>query len=118
MLDQVLSLFSIHPDEDLDLMRDGQSLGEITTRALTELVPYLVRVKPDLLLVQGDTTTTMAASLAGFYERVPVGHIEAGLRTGDPDYPHSDEINLRITSVLTPHHIAPTQRARRKLPAA
>ena len=115
MLDQVLSLFSIHPDEDLDLMRDGQTLGEITTRALTELAPYLARVKPDLLLVQGDTTTTMAASLAGFYERVPVGHIEAGLRTGDPDYPYPEEINRRITSVLARHHFAPTESARRNL---
>ena len=115
MLDQVLSLFSIHPDEDLDLMRDGQSLAEITTRALTELVPYLARVKPDLMLVQGDTTTTMAASLAAFYARVPIGHIEAGLRTGDPDYPYPEEVNRRITSVLARHHFAPTERARRNL---
>jgi UDP-N-acetylglucosamine 2-epimerase (non-hydrolysing) len=115
MLDQVLSLFSIVPDQDLDLMREGQTLEEITTRALTELIPYFARVKPDLLLVQGDTTTTMAASLAAFYARVPVGHVEAGLRTGDPDYPYPEEVNRRITSVLARHHFAPTERARRNL---
>src|SRR2546426_2685911 len=111
MLDQVLSLFSIHPDVDLDLMRDGQSLAEITTRALTELEPYLARVKPDLLLVQGDTTTTMAASLAAFYARVPVGHIEAGLRTGGNHYPYPEEGNRRITTGIASHPFAPTQRA-------
>jgi UDP-N-acetylglucosamine 2-epimerase (non-hydrolysing) len=115
MLDQVLSLFTIVPQEDLDLMREGQTLDEITTRALTQLTSYLARVKPDLLLVQGDTTTTMAASLAAFYARVPVGHVEAGLRTGDPDYPFPEEINRRITSVLARIHFAPTERARRSL---
>ncbi len=115
MLDQVLSLFSIVPDQDLDLMREGQTLAEITTRALTELTAYLARVKPDLLLVQGDTTTTMAAALAAFYARVPVGHVEAGLRTGDPDYPFPEEVNRRITSVLARHHFAPTESARRNL---
>jgi UDP-N-acetylglucosamine 2-epimerase (non-hydrolysing) len=113
MLDQVLGLFSIVPDEDLDLMREGQTLEEITTRALTELSASLRRLKPDLLLVQGDTTTTMAASLAAFYARVPVGHVEAGLRTGDLDYPYPEEANRRITSVLARHHFAPTERARR-----
>jgi UDP-N-acetylglucosamine 2-epimerase (non-hydrolysing) len=117
MLDQVLGLFSIVPDEDLDLMREGQTLEEITTRALTELAAYLRRLKPNLLLVQGDTTTTMAASLAAFYARVPVGHVEAGLRTGDPDYPYPEEVNRRITSVLARHHFAPTERARRNLMA-
>ena len=115
MLDQVLALFSIRPDHDLDLMREGQTLTEITTRALTELGPYLAQEKPDLLLVQGDTTTTMAASLAAFYARVPVGHVEAGLRTGDPDYPFPEEVNRRITSVIARHHFAPTERARRNL---
>jgi len=115
MLDQVLGLFAIHPDHDLDLMREGQTLTQVTTRALTELEPYLARVKPDLLLVQGDTTTTMAASLAAFYARVPVGHVEAGLRTGDPDYPYPEEVNRRITSVVARHHFAPTERARRNL---
>ena len=115
MLDQVLALFSIRPDHDLDLMREGQTLTEITTRALTELGPYLAREKPDLLLVQGDTTTTMAASLAAFYARVPVAHVEAGLRTGDPDYPYPEEVNRRITTVIARQHFAPTERARRNL---
>ncbi len=115
MLDQVLGLFSIHPDKDLDLMREGQTLTRITTRALEELEPYLAQEKPDFLLVQGDTTTTMAASLAAFYARVPVGHVEAGLRTGDPDYPYPEEINRRITSVLARQHFAPTEGARRNL---
>jgi len=117
MLDQVLGLFSIRPDQDLDLMREGQTLTQITTRALTELEPYLAKAKPDFLLVQGDTTTTMAASLAAFYARVPVGHVEAGLRTGDPDYPWPEEVNRRITSVLARHHFAPTEGARRNLRA-
>jgi len=115
MLDQVLGLFAILPDEDLDLMRDGQTLEEVTTRALGEVGAYLRRSKPDLLLVQGDTTTTMAATLAAFYARVPVGHVEAGLRTGDTDYPYPEEANRRITSVLARHHFAPTERARMNL---
>jgi UDP-N-acetylglucosamine 2-epimerase (non-hydrolysing) len=115
MLDQVLNLFSIVPDQDLDLMREGQTLEEITTRALTQVGAFLVKVKPDFLLVQGDTTTTMAASLAAFYARIPVGHVEAGLRTGDPDYPFPEEANRRITSVIARHHFAPTERARSAL---
>lgn len=115
MLDQVLALFEIKPDHDLDLMREGQTLTEVTTRALTELAPYLEREKPDFLLVQGDTTTTMAASLAAFYARVPVLHVEAGLRTGDPYYPYPEEVNRRITTVIAAHHFAPTERARRNL---
>jgi len=115
MLDQVLALFEIHPDHDLDLMREGQTLTEVTTRALTELAPYLDREKPDFLLVQGDTTTTMAASLAAFYARVPVLHVEAGLRTGDPYYPYPEEVNRRITTVIAAHHFAPTESARRNL---
>jgi len=117
MLDQVLALFSIVPDEDLDLMREGQTLEEVTTRALTDLSVSINRLEPDLLLVQGDTTTTMAATLAAFYARVPVGHVEAGLRTGDLDYPYPEEANRRITSVLARHHFAPTERARRNLVA-
>jgi len=117
MLDQVLRLFSIRPDHDLDLMREGQTLTQITAGALTLLEPYLRETKPDLLLVQGDTTTTMAASLAAFYARVPVAHVEAGLRTGDPNYPWPEEINRRVTSVIATHHFAPTERARRNLSA-
>ncbi len=115
MLDQVLGLFEIHPDHDLDLMREGQTLTEITTRALSELEPYFERERPDLLLVQGDTTTTMAASLAAFYARVPVAHVEAGLRTGDNEYPYPEEVNRRITTVIAAHHFAPTERARQNL---
>jgi UDP-N-acetylglucosamine 2-epimerase (non-hydrolysing) len=115
MLDQVLGLFGIRPDQDLDLMREGQTLTEITTRALALLDPYLAEIKPDLLLVQGDTTTTMAASLAAFHRRIPVGHVEAGLRTGDNDYPYPEEVNRRITSVIAARHFAPTPRARDNL---
>lgn len=115
MLDQVLGLFEIHPDHDLDLMREGQTLTEITTRALSELGPYFERERPDLLLVQGDTTTTMAASLAAFYARVRVAHVEAGLRTGDNEYPYPEEVNRRITTVIAAHHFAPTERARQNL---
>jgi len=115
MLDQVLDLFGIKPDRDLHLMREGQTLTEITTRALTELGPYLEQEKPDFLLVQGDPTTTMAASLAAFYARVPVGHVEAGLRTRDNNYPYPEEVNRRITSVIATHHFAPTERARQNL---
>jgi len=111
MLDQVLSLFEIRPDHDLDLMRDGQTLTEITTRALALLDPYLAEAKPDLLLVQGDTTTTMAASVAAFYRRIRVGHVEAGLRTGDNGYPYPEEVNRRITTVIASHHFAPTKGA-------
>jgi UDP-N-acetylglucosamine 2-epimerase (non-hydrolysing) len=115
MLDQVLRLFAIRPDHDLDLMREGQTLTQITAGALTLLEPYLRETRPDLLLVQGDTTTSMAAALAAFYARVPVAHVEAGLRTGDPSYPWPEEINRRITSVIATHHFAPTERARRNL---
>jgi UDP-N-acetylglucosamine 2-epimerase len=115
MLDQVLSLFGIVPDHDLDLMREGQTLTEITTGALTRLSPYFDEVKPDLLLVQGDTTTTMAASLAAFYRKIPVGHVEAGLRTHDNLYPYPEEVNRRITSVIASRHFAPTPRARENL---
>jgi len=115
MLDQVLQLFGITPDEDLDLMREGQSLEQITTRALTAVSESLKKTKPDLLLVQGDTTTTMVAALAAFYARIPVAHVEAGLRTGDAAYPFPEEVNRRITSVVAQHHFAPTERARRNL---
>ena len=115
MLDQVLGLFDIVPDHDLDLMREGQTLTEITTGALSRLDPYLAEVKPDFLLVQGDTTTTMAASLAAFYRKIPVGHVEAGLRTHDNQYPYPEEVNRRITSVIAERHFAPTRKARENL---
>jgi UDP-N-acetylglucosamine 2-epimerase (non-hydrolysing) len=115
MLDQVLGLFGIVPDHDLDLMREGQTLTEITTGALTRLEPYLAETKPDFLLVQGDTTTSMAASLAAFYQKIPVGHVEAGLRTGDKLYPYPEEMNRRVTSAIAARHFAPTPRARENL---
>lgn len=115
MLDQVLGLFGIVPDHDLDLMREGQTLTEITAGALTRLDPYLAEVKPDFLLVQGDTTTTMAASLAAFYRKIPVGHVEAGLRTHDNLYPYPEEVNRRITSVIATRNFAPTRGARENL---
>jgi UDP-N-acetylglucosamine 2-epimerase (non-hydrolysing) len=93
MLDQVLALFDIQPDYDLDLMRHGQSLAQVTAQVLTTLTPILEAERPDWMLVQGDTTTVMAASLAAFYLGIPVGHVEAGLRTGDRRQPFPEEIN-------------------------
>jgi UDP-N-acetylglucosamine 2-epimerase (non-hydrolysing) len=115
MLDQVLELFQIEPDYDLDLMTEQQSLTGLTARALASLDPVLDQVKPDWVLVQGDTTTVMAVSLAAFYHQLPVAHIEAGLRTHDKRAPFPEEINRRITSVLADRHFAPTQRARQAL---
>ncbi len=108
MLDQVLSLFAIHPDVDLNLMRPSQALSTLTSQILTHLDPVLEAEKPDWILVQGDTTTVMAASLAAYYRGIKVGHVEAGLRTGDKRQPFPEEINRRITSVLADLHFAPT----------
>lgn len=109
MLDQVLSLFGIVPDYDLDLMVPGQTLAGITAGVLTGLDPVLAEVEPDWVLVQGDTTTAMAASLAAFYRKIPVGHVEAGLRTEDKFQPFPEEINRRITGVVADLHFAPTE---------
>ena len=111
MLDQVLELFGIQPDVDLDLMRPGQTLPELTARVLTGVDRALDQLKPDLVLVQGDTTTVMAAALAAFYRQIPVGHVEAGLRTHDRYNPFPEEINRRIAGQLASLHFAPTQRA-------
>ncbi len=100
MLDQVLELFEIKPDYDLNLMQTGQDLFDITANVLRGLKPVLENMCPDLVLVHGDTTTTMAASLAAFYCKVPVGHVEAGLRTGDKQAPFPEEINRRVTGVV------------------
>ncbi|MHB1535944.1 MAG: non-hydrolyzing UDP-N-acetylglucosamine 2-epimerase [Acidimicrobiales bacterium] len=108
MLDQVLSLFAITPDFDLGIQRDRQSLASITTRALEGLDPVMADQRPDLVVVQGDTTTTFVGALAGFYHRIPVAHVEAGLRTGDPYAPYPEEINRRLTSQLASLHLAPT----------
>ena len=115
MLDQVLHIFNIRPDHDLDIMKPKQDLYGITSEVLLELKDLLKEVKPDLILVQGDTTTTFAASLAAFYERIKIGHVEAGLRTYDKYKPFPEEINRRLTSVLADYHFAPTERAKRHL---
>ena len=115
MLDQVLDLFGIVPDYDLDLMRERQTLAGLTARILVALEPVLAEVKPDWVLVQGDTTTVMAASLAAFYQGIKVGHVEAGLRTDNKRAPFPEEINRRITSVVADLHFAPTERARSAL---
>jgi UDP-N-acetylglucosamine 2-epimerase (non-hydrolysing) len=115
MLDQVLGLFDIQPDYDLHIMREGQSLTEVTAGVLTCLDPVLVKEKPDWVLVQGDTTTTMAAGLVAFYHRVKVGHVEAGLRTRNKLHPFPEEINRKIVDSLCDLHFAPTERARQNL---
>lgn len=115
MLDQVSDLFEITPDHDLDLMRPGQSLHEVTSRILTGLMPVLEAEKPEIVLVHGDTATTLAASLAAYYSRVPVGHVEAGLRTGNRYSPWPEEGNRRVTGALASLHFAPTQKARENL---
>lgn len=111
MLDQVLQLFQIEPDIDLDVMTPGQQLPALTSSVLERVDDVLGRLQPDLVLVQGDTTTAMAASLAAFYRQVPVGHVEAGLRTSSRYDPFPEEINRRITDQLATLHFAPTQRA-------
>lgn len=115
MLDQILNLFEITPDYDLNLMRPNQSLDQLTARVLTELTPIIKTEQPDWLLVQGDTTTVMAASIAAFYQGVKVGHVEAGLRTGDKRRPFPEEINRRIAGVIANLHFAPTDWARNNL---
>ena len=115
MLDQVLELFQITPDYDLDLMQPGQGLSEITTGVLRGLKPVLEDFGPDLVLVHGDTTTTLAASLAAYYQRIPVGHVEAGLRTGDIYSPWPEEINRKIAGTIARLHFAPTERSRANL---
>ncbi|MGI5874832.1 MAG: non-hydrolyzing UDP-N-acetylglucosamine 2-epimerase [Bacillota bacterium] len=109
MLDMVLELFEIVPDYDLNIMKRGQDLYDITASVLTGLKTVLRECRPDILLVHGDTTTTMAASLAGFYENVPVGHVEAGLRTGNKRSPWPEEINRRVTDVIADYYFAPTE---------
>ena len=115
MLDQVLNLFSVKPDYDLDIMKPGQGLTEITCRILEGLKPILESFKPDIVLVHGDTTTTVTASLAAFYQRIRVGHIEAGLRTGDLYSPWPEEANRTLAGHLATWHFAPTENARQNL---
>jgi len=115
MLDQVLVLFDIHPDYDLDIMQESQTPTQVAASVLTRLEPVLQREKPDWVLIQGDTTTTMAASVAAYYARVKVGHVEAGLRTHDKWQPFPEEINRRIAGVVADLHFAPTERSQQNL---
>ena len=115
LLDQVLSLFGIVPEHDLNVMRPGQDLFDVTARVLTGLREVIATAKPACVLVHGDTTTSFTAALAAFYQRVPVGHVEAGLRTGNLEAPWPEEANRRLTAVLTRWHFAPTPGARASL---
>lgn len=115
MLDQVLQLFSIKPEYDLNIMKPGQGLTEITSAVLSGLKPVLEDFAPDLVLVHGDTTTTLATSLAAYYQRIAVGHVEAGLRTGNIYSPWPEEINRKVAGSITRLHFAPTERSRSNL---
>ncbi|MFN3649147.1 MAG: non-hydrolyzing UDP-N-acetylglucosamine 2-epimerase [Armatimonadota bacterium] len=117
MLQQVLDVFGITPDYNLDVMQPGQTLAQITSRVLERLDPILAEVKPEVLLAQGDTTTTFVASLAAFYRQVPVGHVEAGLRTDNRYDPFPEEINRRLAAVLSDLHFAPTEQSAANLRA-
>lgn len=109
MLDQVLDLFEITPHYDLNLMKSGQSLSDITAGVLKGLEPIIIEEKPDLLLVHGDTTTTLSASLAAFYQQIPVGHVEAGLRSGNIYSPYPEEMNRMLVSNMAAIHFAATK---------
>jgi len=115
MLDQVLRVFDIKPDHDLDVMRPGQSLADVTVGVLRGVERVLRRARPDMVMVQGDTTSAFAAALAAFYERIPVGHVEAGLRTNDKYSPYPEEMNRRLVSSLADLHFAPTRAAKENL---
>lgn len=115
MLDQVLSLFEIQPDYDLNVMTPGQTINDVTSKVLLKLRPILLDFKPDLLLVHGDTATTLAASLAAYYEKIDVGHVEAGLRTGDIYSPWPEEINRKLTGAIARFHFAPTNISKQNL---
>ena len=115
MLDQILIPFDIKPDYDLNIMKDDQSLSQVTTSVLSKIEELLKQEKPDIILVQGDTTTAFVASLASFYQKIPVGHIEAGLRTHNRYYPFPEEMNRRLTDALASLHFAPTPKAAENL---
>ncbi|MDF2521324.1 MAG: UDP-N-acetylglucosamine 2-epimerase, partial [Clostridia bacterium] len=112
MLDQVLDIFDIKPDYDLDIMKNRQTLTEITTNALIGLENAIKEAKPDIVLVHGDTTTTFAGSLAAFYNRVKIGHVEAGLRTFNKYFPFPEELNRKLTGALADLHFSPTDNAK------
>ncbi|MDU7215718.1 non-hydrolyzing UDP-N-acetylglucosamine 2-epimerase [Clostridium sp.] len=115
MLDQVLELFDIQPNFDLDIMKDRQTLTGITNRVLVGLEEIFQEAKPDIVLVHGDTTTTFAGSLAAFYKQIKVGHVEAGLRTGDKYFPFPEEMNRKLTGVMADMHFAPTEGSKTNL---
>jgi len=115
MLDQVLDLFDIQPDYDLDIMRPDQALSDLTAALFTGLDPVLQDAQPDWVLIQGDTTTVMVAALLAYYHRIRVGHVEAGLRTGDKWQPFPEEVNRRIAGTIADLHFAPTPQARENL---
>ena len=115
MLDQVLELFGIVPDYDLNIMTSGQTLYDVTTRALMGLKPVMEEAKPDMVLVHGDTTTTFAGALAAFYAQIPVGHVEAGLRTGNKYSPYPEEMNRKLTGSIADMHFSPTSTSKGNL---
>ncbi|EFM8446960.1 UDP-N-acetylglucosamine 2-epimerase (non-hydrolyzing), partial [Escherichia coli] len=115
MLDQVLDLFQIKPDYDLNVMKPGQTLVSLTSIILDKLNEIFIADKPDMILVHGDTTTTIAASLAAYYNQVRIGHVEAGLRTGDLYSPWPEEGNRKLTAAITDLHFAPTETAKLNL---
>lgn len=115
MLDQVLKVFNIKPDYDLNIMKKGQTLVDITTKALESIDRVIKEVKPHIVLVHGDTTTTLAGSIAAFYNKVKVGHVEAGLRTYDKYSPYPEEVNRQITGIISDIHFAPTEVAKQNL---
>src|SRR5580692_9606416 len=115
MLDDLLALFAIETDYDLDVMTEDQTLTEITTRVLTGMEPVLAQARPDVVLVHGDTTTSTSAALAAFYQQIPVGHVEAGLRTSNRWLRYPEELNRRLSATLATYHFAPTLLAREHL---
>lgn len=115
MLDQVLEVFDIKPDYDLDIMKQGQTLGDITSRVLSGLDKVIKEVKPNIVLVHGDTTTTFAGALAAFYNQVDIGHVEAGLRTWNKYSPYPEEMNRQMVGVMADMHFSPTENSKRSL---
>lgn len=115
MLDQALQVFGLKPDADLNLMQPGQTLESLTSRVLETMGRWLREVRPDAVLVQGDTTTVLATALAAFYQGIPVGHVEAGLRSGNPRSPFPEEMNRRLTSPLVRWHFCPTSLSQQNL---
>jgi UDP-N-acetylglucosamine 2-epimerase (non-hydrolysing) len=115
MLDQVSKVFDIVPDLDLDLMCPDQGLSDLTARVIAQVDRVIAKIAPDLIMVQGDTTTAMASALAAFYNRIPLAHVEAGLRSGDIDSPFPEEVNRRVIGLFARYHFAPTERTRQTL---